>query len=439
MAQAVRMLTSKVTIRCGSTFRNGARARVRSLMTSCSSRCPSAVSALRTVVEQQLEEIHIAGTWKSERVLRSAQAVQIDVRGHDAGLLNFCANNYLGLSSHPEVVAAGQRALERYGAGLSSVRFICGTQELHTQLEEELAAFHRREAAILFSSCFDANAALFETLLSSEDAVFSDELNHASIIDGIRLCKAAKYRYKHLDLADLEEKLKVAQSHGFRLKLVATDSVFSMDGDVAPLREICQLAEAYEALVFIDECHATGFIGATGRGVDELLGVSEKVTIINSTLGKALGGAAGGFTVGPQPVVDLLRQRARPYLFSNALPPPVTACALAALNLVDDGTLAQSIAEKTRRFRSQMSDAGFTLGGKNHPICPVMIGDAKLTSTIAEEMLDQGMFVVGFSFPVVPRGAARIRVQISAAHSNADIDECVNAFVTVGRKHGLVA
>ncbi|NXB31127.1 KBL protein, partial [Eulacestoma nigropectus] len=354
-----------------------------------------------------------------------------------AGIINFCANNYLGLSSHPEVIRAAVEALEKFGAGLSSVRFICGTQSIHKDLEEKIARFHQREDAILYASCFDANAGIFEALLTPEDAVLSDELNHASIIDGIRLCKANKYRYKHMDMQDLEAKLKEAQKH--RLRLVATDGAFSMDGDIAPLREICQLAQKYNALVFIDECHATGFLGPNGRGTDELLGVMDKVTIINSTLGKALGGAAGGYTTGPKPLIDLLRQRSRPYLFSNSLPPAVVGCASKALDLLmESNAIAQSMAAKTQRFRSKMTAAGFTISGKDHPICPVMLGDARLASVMAEDMLNRGIYVIGFSYPVVPKGKARIRVQISAVHSDEDIDHCVEAFTEVGRKHGAL-
>ncbi|NWW45667.1 KBL protein, partial [Pedionomus torquatus] len=294
---------------------------------------------------------------------------------------------------------------------------------IHKDLEEKIARFHQREDAILYASCFDANAGIFEALLTPEDAVLSDELNHASIIDGIRLCKANKYRYKHMDMQDLEAKLQDAQKH--RLRLVATDGAFSMDGDIAPLREICQLAEKYNALVFIDECHATGFLGPNGRGTDELLGVMDKVTIINSTLGKALGGAAGGYTTGPKPLIDLLRQRSRPYLFSNSLPPAVVGCFTHPLVL-------------PIRFRSKMTAAGFTISGKDHPICPVMLGDARLAAVMAEDMLNRGIYVIGFSYPVVPKGKARIRVQISAVHSDEDIDRCVEAFTEVGRKHGAL-
>uniref|UniRef100_A0A8C6HU35 Glycine C-acetyltransferase (2-amino-3-ketobutyrate-coenzyme A ligase) n=1 Tax=Mus spicilegus TaxID=10103 RepID=A0A8C6HU35_MUSSI len=366
-------------------------------------RAHSALAQLRCILDSELEGIRGAGTWKSERVITSRQGPSIRVDGISGGILNFCANNYLGLSSHPAVIQAGLQTLEEFGAGLSSTRFICGTQ----------------------------------ALLTPEDAVLSDELNHASIIDGIRLCKAHKYRYRHLDMADLEAKLKEAQKH--RLRLVATDGAFSMDGDIAPLQDICRLAAQYGALVFVDECHATGFLGPTGRGTDELLGVMDQVTIINSTLGKALGGASGGYTTGPEPLVSLLRQRSRPYLFSNSLPPAVVGCASKALDLLmESNAIVQSMAAKTRRFRSKMEAAGFTVSGADHPICPVMLGDARLSSQMADDMLKKGIFVIGFSYPVVPKGKARIRVQISAVHSEEDIDRCVEAFVEVGRLHGAL-
>ncbi|XP_078540238.1 2-amino-3-ketobutyrate coenzyme A ligase, mitochondrial [Lissotriton helveticus] len=398
----------------------------------------SAMAQLRQVLASELEAIRGAGTWKGERVITSKQGARIRVDGRQGEILNFCANNYLGLSSHPAVVESSRRALEGWGAGLSSVRFICGTQDIHKSLEEKISRFHAREDAILYISCFDANAGIFEALLTPEDAVLSDELNHASIIDGIRLCKANKYRYKHMDMGDLEEKLKDAQKH--RLRLIATDGVFSMDGDIAPLREICDLAERYQAVVFIDECHATGFMGPTGRGTDELLGVMDRVAIVNSTLGKALGGAAGGYTTGPKELISLLRQRSRPYLFSNTLPPAVVGSASKALDLLmESNVIAQSVASKTQRFRSQMTAAGFVVGGNNHPISPVMLGDARLASVMADDLLERGIYVIGFSYPVVPKGKARIRVQISAAHSEEDIDQCVSAFVEVGRRHGVVS
>ncbi|XP_019400439.1 PREDICTED: 2-amino-3-ketobutyrate coenzyme A ligase, mitochondrial [Crocodylus porosus] len=411
------------------------------LLRACSAPAPcsllrphSALAHMTRILEGELESIRGAGTWKSERVITSPQGPHIHVEGSRGGILNFCANNYLGLSSHPEVIRSGHEALEKFGAGLSSVRFICGTQSIHKSLEEKISHFHQREDAILYASCFDANAGIFEALLTPEDAVLSDELNHASIIDGIRLCKANKYRYKHMDMQDLEAKLQDAQKH--RLRLIATDGAFSMDGDIAPLKEICQLAQKYQALVFIDECHATGFLGPSGRGTDELLGVMDQVTIVNSTLGKALGGAAGGYTTGPKALIDLLRQRSRPYLFSNSLPPAVVGCASKALDLLmESNAIAQSVAAKTKRFRSKMAAAGFTISGQDHPICPVMLGDARLASVMADDMLERGIYVIGFSFPVVPKGKARIRVQISAVHSEDDIDRCVDAFTEVGHKH----
>uniref|UniRef100_A0A8C2ZZR6 2-amino-3-ketobutyrate coenzyme A ligase, mitochondrial n=1 Tax=Cyclopterus lumpus TaxID=8103 RepID=A0A8C2ZZR6_CYCLU len=399
----------------------------------------SAVAEARAVLESELDGIRSAGTWKSERIITSRQGPRINVDGSSSsGILNFCANNYLGLSSHPEVVQAGIDALKTHGAGLSSVRFICGTQDLHKNLEQKLAQFHEREDCILYASCFDANAGLFEVLLGPEDAVLSDELNHASIIDGIRLCRAKRLRYKHMDLENLETKLKESQSS--RMRLVVTDGVFSMDGDVAPLSQICDLAEQYGAMVFVDECHATGFLGPRGRGTDELLGVMDRVDIINSTLGKALGGAAGGYTVGPKPLIDLLRQRSRPYLFSNSLPPPVVGCATRAVELLlASNEISQSMVAKTMRFRNKMTQAGFTISGLAHPICPVMLGDARLASMMSDDMLKLGVYVIGFSFPVVPKGKARIRVQISAAHTDEDIDHCVDAFIQTGRKHGVVS
>ncbi|XP_030401847.1 2-amino-3-ketobutyrate coenzyme A ligase, mitochondrial isoform X3 [Gopherus evgoodei] len=358
----------------------------------CSSyRARTALAQLNHVLEAELESIRGAGTWKSERVITSKQGPRIHVEGSRGEILNFCANNYLGLSSHPEVIRSGLEALEKFGAGLSSVRFICGTQNIHKNLEEKISRFHQREDAILYASCFDANAA----------------------------CHT------------------LSQKH--RLRLVATDGAFSMDGDVAPLKEICSLAQKYQALVFIDECHATGFLGPNGRGTDELLGVMDQVDIVNSTLGKALGGAAGGYTTGPKALIDLLRQRSRPYLFSNSLPPAVVGCASKALDLLmESNAITQSMVAKTKRFRSKMAAAGFSISGNDHPICPVMLGEARLASVMADDMLERGIYVIGFSYPVVPKGKARIRVQISAVHSEDDIDRCVEAFTEVGRKHGAL-
>jgi len=393
----------------------------------------------RSILSTELDNIQEAGTWKTERVITTKQDVSIKVQGSNSSVLNFCANNYLGLSSHPEVIQAGKDALDKYGAGLSSVRFICGTQVIHTELEQKIAEFHGREDAILYASCFDANAGLFEILLSPKDAVLSDELNHASIIDGIRLCKARKFRYKHKNMEDLEQKLQ--ESQDARMRLIVTDGVFSMDGNVAPLKDICDLSDKYNALVFIDECHATGFFGATGRGTEEHFGLgTNRVDIINSTLGKALGGAAGGYTTGPQELITLLRQRARPYLFSNSLPPPVVACASKVFDLLmGSAGFPEQVQANTDRFRSQMTDAGFTIAGDNHPISPVMLGDAKLASTMSDKMLEKGIFVIGFSYPVVPVGKARIRVQISASHTNEEIDRTVEAFKVIGKELGVIS
>ncbi|XP_059145536.1 2-amino-3-ketobutyrate coenzyme A ligase, mitochondrial-like [Physella acuta] len=393
----------------------------------------STLSITTSILEKELASIRAAGTFKSERIITSQQGPSIKVYGSKGEILNFCANNYLGLSNHPAVIESGKRALDSHGAGLSSVRFICGTQDIHKDLERKIAKFHGKEDAILYISCFDANAGLFETLLSPEDVVISDELNHASIIDGIRLSKAHRIRYKHRDLEDLKNHLVSAK--GCRQKLIATDGVFSMDGNIAPLREICELANKHDALVFIDECHATGFFGPTGRGTEEHLNVSGQVDIINSTLGKALGGAAGGYTTGPKQLIDLLRQRSRPYLFSNTLPPPVVACASKALDIVmENPDLPKKVLSNTNRFRTKMLDAGFTVAGDPcHPICPVMLGDARLASQFSEQMLEQGIYVIGFSYPVVPKDKARIRVQISAAHTEKDIDKAVDAFIKIGR------
>jgi glycine C-acetyltransferase len=382
----------------------------------------------RAIVDAQLGEIRASGLWKSEHPITSAQGVQITIA--DRALLNFCANNYLGLASHPRVIAAAQQALDGRGYGLASVRFICGTQDLHRALERELAEFFGFEQAILFGSCFDANGGVFETLLDSDDVVISDALNHASIIDGIRLCKAQRARYQHLDLDDLESRLREARSA--RLRLVVTDGVFSMDGDYAPLAAICDLAERYEALVMVDDSHASGFIGETGRGSSERSGVMGRVDILSSTLGKALGGAAGGFIAAHGPIVDLLRQRCRPYLFSNALAPAVVAGSREALRMVgESSTLRDRLAANTSRFRAAMSAAGLDIRPGDHPIVPVMLGDARLASDMAARLLEEGIYVVGFSYPVVPHGQARIRVQVSAAHTDAQLDFAAAAFARV--------
>jgi len=412
----------------------------RSLLTRNSINSRALSTALKQVNEKldhELQEIKNAGTWKAERVITSQQDVGITVDGSEGKILNFCANNYLGLSSHPDVTEAGIDALRTHGAGLSSVRFICGTQDIHKTLENQIAQFHGREDSILYASCFDANAGIFEQLLGPEDAVFSDALNHASIIDGIRLCKAKKYRYEHKNMQDLEAKLQDASDA--KIKMIVTDGVFSMDGNVAPLPEICDLADKYGALTFIDECHATGFLGPSGRGTEDFFGINGKVDIINSTLGKALGGAAGGYTTASHQIIQLLRQRARPYLFSNSLPPPVVACASQVFSmLMDDSSFVSKIKENTTRFRQKMTSAGFTISGDDHPISPVMLGDAQLASDMADDMLKRGIFVIGFSYPVVPKGKARIRVQISAAHTTEDIDRTVEAFIEVGRARNVI-
>jgi glycine C-acetyltransferase len=389
----------------------------------------------RDVFTRALEEIRATGTWKEERVLQSPQGAEIEVGGRR--VLNFCANNYLGLSDHPGLLAAARGALDDRGFGLSSVRFICGTQDRHRELERRLAAFFGFEDSILFSSCFDANGGVFEALLGEEDAVISDALNHASIIDGIRLSRARRLRYAHADLADLESRL--AEAADARIRLVVTDGVFSMDGDLARLDEICAIAERHRALVLVDDSHASGFVGRTGRGTPEHFGVQGRVDILTSTLGKALGGAAGGFVAGRREVVDLLRQRARPYLFSNTLAPPIVGASLAALDLLEGSTqLRDRLMANAARFREGMTAAGFRLRPGFHPIAPILLGEARLAVDFARDLLDEGIYVIGFSFPVVPKGEARIRVQLSAAHSTEMVDRAVAAFAKVGRRRGIV-
>lgn len=393
--------------------------------------------AMKAKLVKELSAISEAGLTKRERIITSPQSAVIRV-ADGREVLNFCANNYLGLADHPTLIAAAKAALDSHGFGLASVRFICGTQDIHRALEHQIAEFLGTEDTILYSSCFDANGGLFETLLGEEDAIISDELNHASIIDGIRLCKAHRFRYKHLDLADLEAQLKAAE--GCRVKLVATDGVFSMDGDIAPLAEICDLAEKYGALVMVDDSHATGFLGATGRGSIEHCGVMGRVDVITSTLGKALGGGSGGFTTGRQEIIDLLRQRSRPYLFSNTVAPAIVGAAQAAFTMLASSTERRDrLAANTLRFRSAMTAAGFKIRPGVHPIAPLMLGDARLASEMAEKMLARGIYVIGFSFPVVPKGLARIRVQISAAHTPEQIDAAVAAFVAVGKELGVLS
>ncbi len=385
-------------------------------------------------LQSELAEIDAAGLRKHERIIRTPQGNRVGIAG-DGELLNLCANNYLGLAQHPEVNAAARQGLEEWGYGMASVRFICGTQTLHKTLEERLSAFLSCEDTILYPSCFDANGGLFETLLGPDDAVISDELNHASIIDGIRLCKASRYRYRNNDMADLEAQLKAADAAGARFKLITTDGVFSMDGTIARLDEICDLAERYGALVHFDDCHATGFLGASGRGTHEFRGCMDRVDIITGTLGKAIGGGSGGFTSAHSDIVALLRQRSRPYLFSNTVAPPVVAGAIRALELVDEEpALRNRLRDNTAALRDGLQSAGFELLPGEHPIIPVMLHDAALAARFAETMLELGVYVVAFSFPVVPRGKARIRTQMSAALSQDDVAMAIDAFRTARQR-----
>ena len=387
-------------------------------------------------LEQEIDALKSAGLYKAERIITSRQSGEIEVSTGDK-VLNFCANNYLGLADHPELIRAAKAALDRYGYGMASVRFICGTQEEHKALEEKIADFLGMEDVILYSSCFDANAGLFETLLSEEDAVISDALNHASIIDGVRLSKARRYRYANNDMDDLEAKLQEAADARFRL--IATDGVFSMDGIIANLQGVCDLARTYDAMVMVDDSHAVGFVGEHGRGTAEHCGVEGRVDIITGTLGKALGGASGGYTAGSRRIVEWLRQRSRPYLFSNTLAPVIAAASIKAFELIESGgSLRRKLKNNSDQFRAGMSKAGFDLVSGEHPIIPVMLGDAKLAQQMAGGMLQEGIYVIGFSFPVVPEGQARIRVQMSAAHSQSDIDRVIEAFATVGRKLGVI-
>jgi glycine C-acetyltransferase len=391
---------------------------------------------LRDLLTAELAAIRQAGLYKEERILESAQSAAINVGGRE--VINFCANNYLGLSSHPKVIAAAHQALDRWGYGLSSVRFICGTQEIHKELERGIAHFLHTQDTILYGSCFDANGGLFETLLGDQDAIISDELNHASIIDGVRLCKAERYRYRNGDMNHLEECLKEAARH--RVRMIATDGVFSMDGHIAKLRDICDLAMKYGAVVMVDDSHATGFIGRTGRGTPEFNGVMDRVDIITSTLGKAMGGASGGFSSGRSEIIEMLRQRSRPYLFSNSLAPAIVASSIAVLGLLEQSTeLRDRLEENTRYFRSGMTTSGFDIVPGTHPICPIMLGDAKLAQDMARDMLTEGIYVIGFSYPVVPKDKARIRVQISAAHTKPQLDRALEAFRKVGQRHGVAA
>jgi glycine C-acetyltransferase len=390
---------------------------------------------LRDHLQNQLADLQAKGLFKRERQLQGPQGSAIRVGGRD--VINFCANNYLGLANHPAIVEAAHDGLRRYGYGMASVRFICGTQDIHKQFEAEIAGFLGKDDAILYSSCWDANGGLFETILDEQDTILSDELNHASIIDGVRLCKAKRYRYKNCDMADLEKGLQEAKESRFRL--IATDGVFSMDGSLAPLPEICALADKYDALVMVDDSHATGILGAGGRGTAEALGCLERIDIITSTLGKTLGGAAGGFTCARREIVDYLRQRSRPYLFSNALPPPIVCAARKALELVGQSSeLRDRLHASARTMRTGLENAGFTLKPGRHPILPVMLGDAARAAAMADQLLQKGIYVIGFSYPVVPQGQARIRIQLSAAHASDQLDRAVRAFTEIGRTLQIV-
>lgn len=387
-------------------------------------------------IRAELESIRTAGAYKDERIILSPQQARIHTEQGE--VLNFCANNYLGLANHPEILTAARNALDQYGYGMSSVRFICGTQDIHKQLEQSVANFLGTEDAILYSSCFDANGGLFETLLTEKDAIISDRLNHASIIDGVRLCKATRFRYNHADMNHLETQLKRAQESRFRM--IATDGVFSMDGDVAPLKEICELAKRYQAVVMVDDSHATGFFGATGRGSIEYRSAMGEVQIITSTFGKALGGASGGFTAASHELVSLLRQRSRPYLFSNSISPVIAATTLKAIELISQSPDSiKKLKDSTTYFRKKIEEAGFEIRQGDHPIIPIMLGDERLAKTMADKMLAEGIYVIGFSYPVVPKGQARIRVQISAVHEKKDIDQAVTAFQKVGRELGVLS
>ncbi|MCO7224538.1 glycine C-acetyltransferase [Pleionea sp. CnH1-48] len=389
-------------------------------------------------LSQQINELHDTGLYKDERIIDSQQQADIHVTTGE-NVLNFCANNYLGLANHPDLIEAGRVGLEKWGYGMASVRFICGTQAVHKTLEQRISKFLGMEDTILYSSCFDANGGLFETLLTAEDAVISDELNHASIIDGVRLCKAKRYRYRNNDMSDLEAQLKQADADGARYKLIATDGVFSMDGYIADLKRVCDLADQYGAMVMVDDSHAVGFIGENGRGTHEYCEVMGRVDIITGTLGKALGGASGGYTSARKEIVEWLRQRSRPYLFSNTLAPVIAEASIKVLDMLESGNeLRDKLRQNALYFREKMSALGFELLPGEHPIIPVMIGDAALAKSFADKMLEQGIYVVGFSFPVVPRGKARIRTQMSAAHDIEHIDRAVAAFEKVGKELGII-
>lgn len=395
-------------------------------------------SAFFSQLQEQIEDVKAQGLYKSERIITSQQQAQIEVASGDK-VINFCANNYLGLANSPELIKAAQGGLDDHGFGVASVRFICGTQDIHKTLEQKISAFLETEDTILYSSCFDANTGLFETILGAEDAIISDSLNHASIIDGVRLCKAKRFRYANNDMEDLEKQLIAADEAGAKTKLIATDGVFSMDGVICNLEAVCDLADKYDALVMVDDSHAVGFVGENGKGTPEYCNMLDRVDIITGTLGKALGGASGGYTSGKKEIVEWLRQRSRPYLFSNSLAPSIVTASIKVLEMLENGgELRAKLWSNAKYFREQMEAAGFTCAGKDHAIIPVMLGDAKVASLMADKLLAEGIYVTGFSFPVVPKGQARIRTQISAAHSIEQLDTAIAAFTRIGKEMGVI-
>ncbi|WP_375749805.1 glycine C-acetyltransferase [Vibrio sp. HN007] len=390
-------------------------------------------------INQQIEEVKVEGLYKSERIITSQQQASVSISTGEE-VLNFCANNYLGLANHPDLIEAAKDGMDKHGFGMASVRFICGTQDAHKELEQKLSEFLVKEDTILYTSCFDANAGLFETILGKEDAIISDALNHASIIDGVRLCKAMRYRYANNNMEELEQQLIAANEAGARHKLIVTDGVFSMDGVVANLPAVCDLADKYDALVMVDDSHAVGFMGQNGRGTHEYHDVIDRIDIITGTLGKAMGGASGGYTAGKKEVIDWLRQRSRPYLFSNSVAPSIVSASIRVLDLLkESGELRDRLWDNAAHFRARMEAAGFTMGGADHAIIPIMLGDAKVAAEFAERALAKGIYVIGFSFPVVPKGQARIRTQMSAAHSREQLDKAIDAFIEVGKDMGIIA
>lgn len=395
--------------------------------------------SLKSRLTAELDSIKSAGLYKSERIITSPQGAEITVQGSDKSVLNFCANNYLGLSSHPKVIEAAKSALDTHGFGMSSVRFICGTQDIHKELERKISEFCGTDDTILYAACFDANGGVFEPLFGENDAIISDSLNHASIIDGVRLCKAKRYRYESCNMVELEGQLKQADADGAQSKIIVTDAIFSMDGSIAPLDKICDLADKYNALVMVDECHSMGFMGKRGRGVTELCGVTGRIDIITGTLGKALGGGIGGFTTGRKEIIEMLRQRSRPYLFSNSIPPMIVQAGIAVMDMLSETTeLRDTLEENTRYFREKMTNAGFDIKPGTHPITPIMLYEAPLAQQFAAKLLDEGIYVIGFFYPVVAKGLARIRVQISAGHTKEHLDKAIAAFTKVGKELGVL-